>query len=359
MASGEYFDRITFQGNAGDAVLIEITSSAFDPYLIVLDQADNVLFQEDDSEGFGLNVRVEYRLPVTGSYTVVVTSARPGEAGGYSLSLSAPEQAAAGPAKGVPAAGGTPPAQAPAQPSLGGAQGNAAQSPALPAPQPRTVTGTVVDTQGRPISGSRVWIQPALTTGPVEVRTDSQGRYVASSLIDVPYNAKAWAYVQYGGRQVCLRLGMESPVDYDAFVPTAGAVRNFRWQLTGPIEDLRSLNEYFGGMLRVMNTNAYGGRGRLEFTFTPTGPRIDGSAVAPFIRTIDPAREYDIYDLPVGPYRVTAALVGADGSRQPVRLGPGIFDTGLDAIDIDWTGDGTCSNSNGLGWAYVWLNVPE
>src|SRR5690606_28566547 len=162
LASGEYFDRITFQGNAGDVVLIEITSSAFDPYLIVLDQADNVLFQEDDSEGFGLNVRVEYRLPATGSYTVVVTSASPGEAGGHSLGLSARGQAAAGPAKGVPAAGGTPPAQAPAQPGLGGAQGNSAQ----PALQPRTVTGTVVDTQGRPIAGARVWIQPALTTGP-------------------------------------------------------------------------------------------------------------------------------------------------------------------------------------------------
>src|SRR5690606_13094770 len=171
LASGEYFDRITFQGNAGDAVLIEITSSAFDPYLIVLDQADNVLFQEDDSQGFGLNVRVEYRLPATGSYTVVVTSARPGETGGYSLSLSAPDQAVAGPGKDVPAAGGTPPAQAPAQPGAGGAQGNAVQSQPQPAPQPRTVTGTVVDTQGRPISGARVWIRPALTTGLVEVRT--------------------------------------------------------------------------------------------------------------------------------------------------------------------------------------------
>src|SRR5690606_23880792 len=48
LASGEYYDRVTFQGNAGDVVLIEITSSAFDPYLILLDQSDNVLFQEDD-----------------------------------------------------------------------------------------------------------------------------------------------------------------------------------------------------------------------------------------------------------------------------------------------------------------------
>src|SRR5690606_37244444 len=87
LASGEYYDRVTFQGNAGDVVLIEITSSAFDPYLILLDQSDNVLFQEDDSQGAGLNVRVQYQLPSAGTYTIVVTSAGPGESGGYSVSV--------------------------------------------------------------------------------------------------------------------------------------------------------------------------------------------------------------------------------------------------------------------------------
>src|SRR5690606_19118312 len=118
--------------------------------------------------------------------------------------------------------------------------------------------------------------------------------------------------------------------------------------------------EYYGGMLRVMYTNMYGGGGnRIEFTFTPTGPRIDGSSVAPFTRTIDPARDYDIYDLPVGPYRVSAQLVGGDGSRRPLRLAADSFETAQDSIAIDWTGDGSCSNSNGLGWAYAWLEIPE
>ena len=258
-----------------------------------------------------------YSLPdvPAGTYTIVVTSAGPGESGGYSVSVSAPDQTAtAEPGESVPGVG-TPPA-GPAQPGGAGAVGGQVGGPSV-APAPGTVTGTVVDTQGRPIAGARVWVQPAITTGLVEVRTDNQGRYVASSLIDVPYNAKAWAYVEYGGRQLCLRMGMESPVDYDAFVPAAGAVRNFRWQLTGPIEDLRSLNEYFGGMLRVMNTNAYGARGRLEFAFTPTGPRIDGSTVAPFTRTIDPAR-----DTPemMGEYvsMIHPELVGLSGSPEDI-----------------------------------------
>jgi len=175
----------------------------------------------------------------------------------------------------------------------------------------------------------------------------------------VPYAAKARAEVEYGGRRICVRLGMPSPADYDTFVPAQGAVRDFRWQLTGPIEDLRSLNEYFGGMVRVMSAGAYLSSGsRVELTFTPTGARIDGSTVAAFTRVLDDARDTDVRDLPVGPYRVTAALLTADGSRRPLRLGPDIFETGHEALDVDWTGDGTCSNTNGFDWVYMWLEAP-
>lgn len=343
LVGGEYFDRVTFDAAAGDTVSIELTSTEFDPYLIVLDANEQPMFQEDDSPGAGLNVNVAVTLPAAGRYTVVVTSAYPNETGAYRLTI-----AAAG-------AGGAPTPQ-PNQPAPPANQ----PSTTVPAPpsQPGTVTGTVVDTQGRPIAGARVWVQPSITTGLVEVRTDANGRYVAQGLIDVPYTAKAWAYVEYGGRQLCLRLGMGSPADYDSFVPSQGAVRDFRWQLTGPIEDLRNLNEYFGGMLRVMNTGYYTG-GRIELTFTPTGPRIDGSTVAPFTRTLnDPGRDYDVHDLPVGPYRVTAALVGADGSRRPLRMSRDSLAPASEALDIDWTGDGTCTNTNGFEWVYAWLETP-
>lgn len=361
LASGEYFDRVTFEGVGGDQVVIELTSSEFDPYLILLGPDDRPVIEVDDSPGAGLGVNVTVQLPTAGQYTIIVTSAYAGETGRYALTIAA----AGGAAAASPGKSTTPPAPAQA-PNQAPPQtpSQAPSQPAAPTPpstntQPGTVTGTVVDTAGRPIAGARVWIQPALTTGLVEVRTDASGRYLASSLIDVPYNAKAWAYVEYGGRQLCLRLGMESPVDYDAFVPSHGAVRNFRWQLTGPIEDMRSLNEYFGGMLRVMSANAYASGGnRIELSFTPTGPRIDGSSVAPFTRTLDPARGTDVYDLPVGPYRVSATLVAPDGSRRPLRLGPDIFDTSRDTLDIDWTGDGTCSNASGYSWAYAWLETP-
>lgn len=341
LGSGEYYDRIRFDGVAGQEVVVELASTAFDPYLIVLGPDEGVLYEEDDTPGLGLDVRATVRLSASGTHTVVVTSARSGETGAYRLTIAG---------VGAPAGGpdGPAPTQVPARP----------MGPS--ALEARTVTGTVVDTAGRPIAGAKVWIQPALTTGLVEVRTDADGRYRVGSLVDVPYSAKAWAEVEYGGRRICVRLGMPSPADYDTFVPVQGAVRDFRWQLTGPIEDLRSLNEYFGGMVRVMNAGAHLTSGsRVELSFTPTGPRIDGSEVAAFTRVLDDARDADVRDLPVGPYRVTATLLAADGSRRPLRLGPDIFETGHEALDVDWTGDGTCSNTSGYDWAYAWLELPE
>jgi hypothetical protein len=226
--------------------------------------------------------------------------------------------------------------------------------------QLNTVTGIVLDTQGRPIEGAKVWIEPALTTGLVEVRTGANGRYSATSLIDVPYYAKAWTQVQYNGQDFCLRLGMPNASDYDSFVPTHGTERNFQWQLTGVIEDLKEYDEFFGGMVRVMSTGYYmDSADAIEFTFTPTGPRIDGSAGETIVRELDLQTESsDLYDIPVAPYRVTAVLIGNDGSRAPLMIGPDIFDNEHPEMSIDWASDGTCSNGNGVDWNYIWLDDP-
>lgn len=342
LASGEYFDRVTFSGAAGDEVVIELSSSEFDPYVIVIDANENAIAQEDDSPGAGLGVRLTVTLPSAGQFTVVVTTAFAGEEGGYSLSISAPGQAGGANGAGNGASGGV-----------------AGQQPLSPSTAaPRSVTGTVVDTQGRPIAGARVWIQPALTTGVVEVRTNADGRYVAEGLIDVPYRARAWAYVQYDGRQVCMRLGMDSPADYDTFLPTSGAVKNFRMQLTGPIEDLRDLNEHFGGMIRVMYSRAFDGN-QLEFSFTPLGPLVDGSRGEPFIRVLDPERDSDIKGIPVGPYRVSATVVAPNGARRALPLALDGYDPPQASVDVDWSSDGSCSNTAGFDWVYVYPEFPE
>jgi len=91
--SGELFDRYTFVWGAGTTVDLQLTSSAFDTYLIVRapggDQEDN-----DDVEQGNTNSGLTYTASAQGAYTVLVTSYRPGETGAYELSVT-PSGAAA------------------------------------------------------------------------------------------------------------------------------------------------------------------------------------------------------------------------------------------------------------------------
>lgn len=352
LASGEYFDRVSFTGAAGDEVVIEVSSTDFDPYVILIDAAEKSIAQQDDGPGAGLNVLMNVTLPSSGEFTIIVTSALPGETGGYRLTLASPGQSAA--------------VQSPPGKSLPGSGANAApaETPGattVPATQtrPRTVRGRAVDTQGRPIAGARVWIDPSLTGGVVEVRTDEDGYYKAEDLLDVPYRARAWTFVEHNGARLCLRLGMESAPDYDSFSAAMGAERNFVMQLSGPIGDMRDSQEQFGGVLGVLNEWQYKQPGNsLEFSFTPTGPLIDGSVIEPFTRTIDPAGDTVMRGIPLGPYRVEATLVEADGSRRALTVSPDGFEEFQAALDLNWTSDGTCTMTTGVDWEHIYLEDP-
>lgn len=336
LLSGAYFDRVIFSGSAGDVVVIELSSGDFDPYLLIIDSNEQVVAQEDDSPGMDLGVRLTFTLPSTGQFTLIVTSAYAGETGAYSLLITTPGHVAKGPAS-------TP--SVPSQPATN--------------PQPRSVTGTVVDTQGRPIPGARVTIAPALTTGSVTVTTDANGRYRAEGLIEVPYTARAWTYIEHAGRNICLRLGMESPLDYDAFVPVDGVVRNFVMQLSGYMGNTRDEILQFGGLLTLDGHSWFTDAGiRFEVAFTPTGPLIDGTTIASFTRTIDPRNTDTVEGIPVGPYNVTVTLVGPDGSRRPIRVSNESWDDPAASTSINWTGDGGCTLGSGFDRAYITLETP-
>jgi len=83
--SGEYVDVFAYDMLAGVAVRIELASDVIDPYLLVLDPADEVVLEVDDSAGAGLNVAETFVPRQDGSHLVVVTSAFPSETGGYEL----------------------------------------------------------------------------------------------------------------------------------------------------------------------------------------------------------------------------------------------------------------------------------
>jgi hypothetical protein len=55
---------------------------------------------------------------------------------------------------------------------------------------------------------------------------------------------------------------------------------------------------------------------------------------------------------------VSAVLVGRDGSRRALPIGPDIFDNEHAEMDVFWESSGSCSNDSGVNWAYVWLDNP-
>jgi hypothetical protein len=73
MNDGTFADVWTFQGNAGQAVTIDVMSDEFDAYGQLLDAAGNRLAEDDDTGG-NLNARITYTLPATGQYQIVVNN---------------------------------------------------------------------------------------------------------------------------------------------------------------------------------------------------------------------------------------------------------------------------------------------
>ena len=85
--SGEFVDNYAFYGTAGQAITIDMQSSVFDPYLILV-RPDTEQEENDDFEGSGSLSRIETTLPVAGMYRLSATSYAPGESGAYTLNMS-------------------------------------------------------------------------------------------------------------------------------------------------------------------------------------------------------------------------------------------------------------------------------
>ncbi|MBB4083129.1 pre-peptidase C-terminal domain-containing protein [Brevundimonas lenta] len=83
--SGEYADTYSFAGRRGQRVAVQLTSSAFDAYTILLTPSGEQ-FDNDDGEN-GTDSRQQLTLPEDGQYEVRVTSYRPGETGSYRFSV--------------------------------------------------------------------------------------------------------------------------------------------------------------------------------------------------------------------------------------------------------------------------------
>ena len=82
---GSYFELHTFTGKAGEAITIELSSSEFNAYLIVVDPKSKKIAENDDG-GENNNAKITITLPTTGTYTVIVNTHEKGQQGSYKLS---------------------------------------------------------------------------------------------------------------------------------------------------------------------------------------------------------------------------------------------------------------------------------
>jgi S1-C subfamily serine protease len=82
-----YYVRHTFEGRAGQRVVIEMTSSEVDAYLILLSPNGDDLGQDDNGAG-GKNSKLTVTLPETGTYTILANTHSARETGRYSLRAS-------------------------------------------------------------------------------------------------------------------------------------------------------------------------------------------------------------------------------------------------------------------------------
>ncbi|HWQ32012.1 MAG TPA: pre-peptidase C-terminal domain-containing protein [Blastocatellia bacterium] len=86
-SGGDYLDVYSFSGTQGDQVVITMSSTAFDSFLI-LNQSNGELLDFDDNSGGGLNARITRTLPETGTYYIIATPFQPNVTGAYTLTLT-------------------------------------------------------------------------------------------------------------------------------------------------------------------------------------------------------------------------------------------------------------------------------
>ena len=88
--SGKFEDVYTIEGHRGQRVQLDLSSDAFNSYLVVTGPEGFNLANDDQDGGDTLNSRIVLQFPSEGAYRVAVTSFRPGETGAYRLQASAP-----------------------------------------------------------------------------------------------------------------------------------------------------------------------------------------------------------------------------------------------------------------------------
>lgn len=222
--------------------------------------------------------------------------------------------------------------------------------------KPHTIAGDFATIDGKPIpdvAAYRVFVWGttiAAERARYGIEVDANGHF-EQQVPDGLYQIKATCVVNHAGRRVPVDLvwldDKKSGVDQAS---AAGIVRDFRVMTSGlkPGEDPKRPESFFGGRLTVtgppydvtrgtMGTRYKGGK--VIVTMTPVGPLVDGSR-----RDLQPiefgASDVDYggkaWSIPLGAYRATAVVIGADGSKKELLCSRSFDGEFTQAVDVYW-----------------------
>jgi hypothetical protein len=174
--------------------------------------------------------------------------------------------------------------------------------------QPGYLTGIAKDAAGKPLRSVHVIVDHTiLHNSNMTTYTNPEGKYKVK-VADGSWRVYAKHQVNYHGKFYTFYLHPENP----AGVGGEGGVRNFEWKLTGPRPE--PLQGEYGGLVTIDHyPGVFIDDSKIEFTLTPDGPLVDKSAG----KTLKMKAEdgYNLKDIPVGRYQVTATYEG-----KPVKL---------------------------------------
>ena len=88
LSDGSKYERHSFNGSTGQRISIQLSSSAFNTYLILLDPNGQKISENDDSSQETINSSITITLPSSGTYSVLANSYDDSGQGAYSLMVT-------------------------------------------------------------------------------------------------------------------------------------------------------------------------------------------------------------------------------------------------------------------------------
>ena len=83
LPDGSPYQRYDFSGKAGQSITLSINSTQFEPFIVIADNKDKIVWKGHLESGKGLNVS----LPNDGQYQILVSTMKPNEGGPYSIAI--------------------------------------------------------------------------------------------------------------------------------------------------------------------------------------------------------------------------------------------------------------------------------